>query len=107
MSMYTDFVANDTAAKASVYMMDRSVDSLTDIADYGIGDYSTVYSNDFGDTSSYPIPFCNPAGTLDATWGDDCTLTDATICTADFGSASDWVTPSELYQLEIDIPTSL
>jgi hypothetical protein len=104
MNFYTDFVGNDTAAKASVYMMQRDKNSLDDISDYGMD----AIGNDFGgDTSAYVNPFCNPANTLDALWGNTCSDFDATVSAADYSASTNWVTPYDFYQLAITIPISL
>jgi len=106
-NFYTDFVGNNTAAKASVYMMDRSISSLDNIATYGMDSFSTNYGAGFGDTTAYANPFCNPAGTLDALWDDDCTALDATVGAANFSDASNWILPSDYYLETITIPDSL
>lgn len=105
-SFYTDFVGNDTATKASVYLMPRTLDTLDGIADYGMDNMDENFGASF-DSSEYANPFCNEAGTLIATWDDDCSAVDATIGSAEFGSASDWVIPSEFYLDEITLPESL
>lgn len=107
MNFYTDFVGNDAAAKASVYMMSRTQDSLDDIASFGMDNLSENFPSVSDDTSAYINPFCNPANTIDALWDDDCSSLDTTVGAADFGSASDWVVPSEFYQQEINLPESL
>lgn len=104
MNFYTDFVGNDTAAKASVYMMQRDKNSLDDIADYGMDAIGESFG---GDTSAYANPFCNPAGTLDALWGNNCSGLDTTISAADYSASTNWVTPYDFYQLEVTLPSSL
>lgn len=94
MNFYTDFVANDTAARASVYMLSRSATDLSDIEDFGMD-------------GSYLNPFCNPATTLAAVWDDDCSSLDATLSATAYGSADDWIVPSEFYQMAITLPTDL
>lgn len=107
MNMFTDFVANAAAAKANVYMMDRSVDSIANIESFELSDYDDNYDDSFGDTSLFPNSFCNPASTLDAVWGDDCTDEDATVAGAEFGSSDDWVTPEVFAVQSVTLPTSL
>lgn len=106
MNIYTDFVANNLAAKASVYMLSRTVDDLSNIDDYSMDQFAENYSST-DDTDDYTNPFCNPAGTLDALWGDDCTTTDTDVAAMSYSSSSNWVTPYDFYQLEIDLPDSL
>ncbi|OGQ49823.1 MAG: hypothetical protein A3I09_01605 [Deltaproteobacteria bacterium RIFCSPLOWO2_02_FULL_47_10] len=104
MNFYTDFVGNDAAAKASVYMMQRNKNSLDDIANYGMDAIGDGFG---GNTSAYVNPFCNPAGTLDALWGNNCSAINATVSAADYSASSNWVTPYDFYQLAITIPSSL
>ena len=104
MDFYTDFVGNDAAAKASVYMMQRNKNSLDDIANYGMDAIGDGFG---GNTSAYVNPFCNPAGTLDALWGNNCSAINATVSAADYSASSNWVTPYDFYQLAITIPSSL
>lgn len=107
MTFYTDFVGNDTAAKANVYSMPRSKTDLSDIADWGMNNFESNFGDGFGDTSAYINSFCNPAGTLTALWNNDCSTYDAALGAASYGSADDWVTPNALYQLAVDVPDSL
>ena len=106
MNFYTDFIANDTAARASVYMMSRTKDDLSDIEDFGMDQLGDNFSIP-DDTTPYVNPFCNPATTLDALWGDDCSSLDTALAAADYGPATDWILPSEFYLLDVTIPSSL
>lgn len=106
MNFYTDFVGDDTAAKAKVYMMQRNKSSLDDIASYGMDSIGSNFGGGSG-VSAYANPFCNPAGTLDALWINDCTSRDAAVGAAAFGASTDWITPYNFYQLSITIPSSL
>lgn len=108
MNIYTDFVASETAAKASVYMMSRAKDDLADIADFGMDQFPINFSGGGDDnTSDYKNPFCNPASTLDALWDNDCASIDTNVSSADYGPASDWIVPSEFYRETVTLPTSL
>ena len=105
-NFYTDFVANDTAARASVYLMPRTKSDLSDIEDFGMDGFAINFSNNES-TSAYANPFCNPASTLDAVWSDDCTTTDSTVGSASYGAASDWILPSEFFLETVTLPSSL
>lgn len=107
MSFYTDFVASDIAAKASVYMLSRSKTSLSDIENFGMDQFSINFSGQDDDTSAYSNPFCNPASTLDALWNNDCSSIDSSVSSASYGPASDWIVPNTFYQETIELPSSL
>ncbi len=106
-NFYTDFVANEVAARASVYMMSRSKSDLSDIANFGMDNFSINFSSTPGNTSTYQNPFCNPATTLDALWNNDCASLDAAVAAQSYGSATDWILPSEFYLRTITLPSSL
>lgn len=106
MNFYTDFVGNDTAARASVYMLSRSKSDLSDIEDFSMARFAENFGS-LDDTTAYSNPFCNPAETLEAVWDDDCSSLDATLSATAYGSADDWIVPSEFYQTTITLPTSL
>lgn len=107
MNFYTDFVASDTAAKASVYLLSRTQSDLSDIEDFGMDQFPLNFSGQQDETSAYQNPFCNPASTLDAVWDDDCSSIDSSVGSADFGPATDWIAPSEFYQETITLPSTL
>ena len=122
MNLYTDFIANDTAAKVKVYMMKRTVSDLSSIDDYAMNNMCNFYDVAFGqsspancsslfalagiDLTAFPNPFCT-TGPDDATWGSDCTGTDTDIADAAFSSASDWTVPSVFYTDVISLRSSL
>ncbi len=106
MNMYTDFVGNNIASKASVYMMSRTKSDLSDIANFGMDSLSTNFGISFN-TSAYGNPFCNSTSDLIALWGDDCSSLDATVSSASYGSSSDWIAPNMFYQQIITLPTAL
>jgi hypothetical protein len=119
MNFYTDFVADDTAAKANVYMMPRDKNSLTDIVNWGMDSFCTKFlsgvldcanwynSQNGANVLEYKNPFCNPENTKVAVWNDSCGTYSSAVSTADLGAASDWVTPYDFYQLSASVPSSL
>ncbi|MEK6706709.1 MAG: hypothetical protein AABZ06_13070 [Bdellovibrionota bacterium] len=111
MNFYTDFVGDNTAAKASVYMIQRDKTSLSDISTYGMSNLCTNYSiNNCGmgaSLTAYLNPFCNPAATDVAAWNSSCSGTSTAVSNADFGSASDWIVPYDFYQITITLPDSI
>ncbi|MBI2083482.1 MAG: hypothetical protein HYT76_07920 [Deltaproteobacteria bacterium] len=105
-NFYTDFVANDVAAKASVYLLPRTKSDLSDIEDFGMDRFPINFSTK-DKTSNYKNSFCNPTSTLDAVWDNDCSSLDAAVGSADYGPATDWIVPSEFYLETTTLPESL
>ncbi|MFH1017718.1 MAG: hypothetical protein V1798_05975 [Pseudomonadota bacterium] len=111
MVIYTDFVGDATAAKVSVFAMRPSITDLSsiDMNDYALNDLSANYPEVIqgADLSAYENPFCNPSSTDIAVWNDNCSGTSSAVSEASFGSATDWLDPSEFAALTLAIPTSL
>ncbi len=123
MNFYTDFVADSAAAKANVYMMKRTVTSVDSITNYGFnalctnGTIPTLICNSnnvFGVSGKlsdgivvYVNPFCNPDTTDIAEWSNTCSSYSQTVSDAEFGSSSDWIIPSGLFNLSVVVPESL
>ena len=119
MNFFTDFVGNDTAAKASVYMMQSDDDLGADYVNIGNFDMSDLCTSCPGlgiyggqDCSGwfdgYPNPFCNESSNIEALWGNTCSSLTAAVSEADYSQTSDWsYTPTEFKNLEITIPSSL
>ncbi|MBF0316037.1 MAG: hypothetical protein HQK52_21635 [Oligoflexia bacterium] len=122
--IYSDFVANNSAAKANVYMLARDVSTIssTYIINKWCDNYAaTLYggntssctglfsNNGTGSASDYVSPFCmDPnSGSPVATWNSTCSSLSSTISAADFGASSDWIAPSSIYSVDITIPSSL
>ncbi|MBF0363006.1 MAG: hypothetical protein HQK49_18445 [Oligoflexia bacterium] len=124
--IYTDFVANNTAAKANVYMLARNETTIS--SNYIINKWcdnyaSTLYggntvnctnlfknsSTGAGTSTDYVSPFCmNPvSGVPVASWNNNCSSLDTTISGTEFGANSDWIAPADIYSLDITIPASL
>lgn len=95
--LYTDFVADDSAGKASVFILPRTISDVNLITDYGINVMNGSLTN----------PFCNPTQTMAAVWDNACSDYSATVSTTDFGPATEWTTPSDLYQVDVALPDSL
>ncbi len=121
-SMYTDFVANDTAGKVKVYMMKRTVTDVSTIENYPMSGMCDVFYENFGfssgsncssslssygfDMSQYPNPFCT-TGPDQATWDSDCTGVDSTIQATSFSASSEWTAPATHYVETITLRSSL
>ncbi len=111
MNFYTNFVGNDTAAKAGVFLIQRNVTSLASIDTYAMSricdNYMTCNAGTAATVAAFTNPFCNPQATNTATWGDDCTSTAAAVGAADYGLASDWIVPSVFATTTVTIPDSI
>ncbi len=124
--MYTDFVGNSTATKSALYMMRRNETSTAQINEYGIDGLCTKYpdlcqslglqlgyaanvagtevANYLGQFSN---PFCVQHGSSDVIWNSDCSSSSAEVGSASFRANSDWITPSDFYQMSVELPDSL
>ena len=118
MNLYTDFVGDHAAAKANIYFMRRDKEAPDDISEYGLDALCVNYPQILGGTacsgpggqafpSLYPNPFCNPAATDIARWGDSCQAISARVADGAFGPAADWILPSDFYRQAITLPGSL
>ncbi len=122
MNLYTDFVANNTAAKVKVHMMKRTVSDVSNLDPYAMNNMCNSYFGEVGaadaaacvtaflgegwDLTSYPNPFCT-TGPNDVDWGTNCVGTADNIAIHEYGSADDWMPPSTFYQYNITFRSSL
>ncbi|MGK5084691.1 hypothetical protein WDW37_15460 [Bdellovibrionota bacterium FG-1] len=112
MALYTDFVGDQTAAKANIYMMKRTISSVaayTPLKDfcttYGIAGCATWFTS-----ANFSNSFCNLGTTVIATWNDSCASQSPAVAAASFGPASDWVVPADFSNTSITaitLPTTL
>ena len=110
MNVYTDFIGDETATKASVYMLNHTVSSLESITTFQIGKFcvnypsicgtSTDYTTD--SSSSITLPFCVSQTGKEPVWGNSCPDS-SNIVNANYSAASQWVIPSTFYLK--DLPT--
>jgi len=116
MAMYTEYVANDIAAKAKVYMMKKDVSTKAGVASYPLNSFCSTYGISSQCTaagivlSTYANPFCNNGTTDTATWNSDCATLSTELGAAEFTSENDWITPSDFSDAtitKITLPTSL
>ncbi len=120
--IYTDFVADHVAAKAALYLMKRSETSTASIQNYGFNEMCTNYPDLCGrlatSISSTPSavatylnsiqnPYCLKAGAPTVAWNSDCSSSSQAVSGHAFTPASGWMTPSDFYQMQIVIPSSL
>jgi hypothetical protein len=128
---YTDFVANDAAAKVNGYVMKRDVSNFVSEASnttYALSNLCHWYASNFGISESvcdatakktvggvqqdvhystdYTNSYCiDSTGTT--TWGNNCSSTDVTVSTAAFGTPNNWIEPALFYTTHIVLPSSL
>lgn len=97
MNLYTDFVGNQTAAKAKVYMMRRSVSNFNNDETYALSNFLNTYNTGWSiNLSAYSNPFCT-TGPTNITWNNECSGTSSDVASASFGLVSDWVQPNVFY----------
>ncbi len=110
-SIFTDFVADDAAAKASVYIMPRTVIDMSTISNYALNklvtNFPAVFGGQSADLSAFPNPFCNPTSTMAATWNSTCVGSSSPVADADFDPSVNWLTPVQFAALAVTMPTTL
>lgn len=123
LALYTDFVAHNTAAKAKVYMMKRTVSDMSSMDPYDMNNLCDTYYDNFGQANAanceaafliwaglnmddYPNPFCT-TGPDHADWGSNCLGTAANVAVTAYGSSSDWTLPSAFYSEVISLRSTL
>ena len=121
-AFYTDFVANDFAAKESLFIMMPGETDLTHmttsfdfpnlLTTYTLGAYPDLYALFSPGAASFPgykNPFCNPASSVLLTWDNTCAaVTGASgVSASDFTSASDWIAPATFKVKTVTLPSSL
>ncbi len=108
MNIFTEFVGDNTAAKANVYFMTREVIDFAENNDndaaYGLAALCQTFG---GCAPEVTNPFCNLSTDLTALWNDDCSAVSTNVGAADFGPFSDWSPPAQFYQDEVTLPSSL
>lgn len=116
MGFYTDFVADDDLATASIYFIPYTATSLAAIEDYAVSKVCDNWSGlcnggyGFGDpnpVSSYGNAFCIDRAADDTTWNTTCDSSVTAIATPTYSSASLWKLPTELESPGLEIPESL
>lgn len=115
--IYTEFIADNDAAKANVYMMPETATSI-DEENSGLDSLCTQYPTIFGlncqnlasflqiDLSQYQNSFCNPASTDAAEWNNDCSAYSDFIAGAEFPTSS-WIAPNQIPNLHVTLPETI
>ncbi len=115
--IYTEFIADNDAAKANVFMMPETATSV-DEDNYGLDRLCDQYPTIFGlnctnlttflqiDLSQFQNSFCNPTSTDVAEWNSDCSDYSEVIGSADF-PALDWIPPNQIPSLTVTLPQTI
>lgn len=108
MCIYTDYVADDVAGKANVFVMHPTVADVNEITDasYGISTLCTT-SPSVCNSQSLKNPFCNPTQTMIGLWDNTCTDNSSAVSESAFGAATEWTTPRVLSEFGISLPDGL
>lgn len=124
--IYTDFVANRRAAKAAMYFMRRNETDTQNISEFGLNGFCGHYADlcqSLGVALGLPVdtagqqvathlsqfgnPYCAQRGSRDITWNDDCSAVSNEVSAAPLQDGSDWMAPSEFYQMSVPIPETV
>ena len=115
LTMYTDFVGNNDATKAGLYLIPATESSLAtpDIENYALTEACTNFTSlnvgpfcaDLA-SANWGNFWCTTAPTAEPTWNNACTAY-PTVSAASFSAASEWVEPATLKAYSITFPTSL
>lgn len=109
-NIYSDFVADETAARMAVYALKRTR-GANEISSHPLSQICTEFSPLCGGgstlgsetPSNYPNPVCIPASTGAGSWNNDCGGVSTTIQSASFGPSTDWLAPSSFHGLTISV----
>lgn len=122
LTVYTEFAANRQVAKAGMFLMKRTKNDVSDIANFGINNYCDNYADlcqkladEIGSTpalvdaylNGLQNPYCMQRGSRDVTFNSDCSSHSEDIGSASFLPNSNWITPFDFYQMTIDLPNQL
>lgn len=110
MMFNTDFVANNTAAKANVYTTERNLATTAEISVHPLSkmcsDYLVAGAGQ-ADTTAYANPFCNPDATDVAVWNDSCASQSSTVANTAFPGVAVFTTPSAFHTQAVTLPSAL
>jgi hypothetical protein len=113
MSIYTDFVADDSYASASLYMMPWDVATVEALVASPVRAFCTTFSGKCSDgvafgssISSLGSIFCISRASGAASWTGPCTSSSsADVASGSFGDASDWIVPDVLRGIDPELPS--
>ncbi len=115
-TLYTDFVGNDTSTKAALYLIPATENTagLPGIAGFDLPDFCTNFATSCDGPgeptalmlAAYPNNWCTTGAGTSPTWGNNCN-TNAPVNAAAFSSAALWTTPSQLKARTVTVPPTL
>jgi len=119
-TMFTDFIGNDTSTKAALYLIPATVSDLSGslpastIGSYDLMDFCANFSSSCGGSgqpttgflAAYPNNWCTTGPGAAPNWGNNCT-DNAPVAAAAFGASADWIVPSVLKTKSVTLPTNL
>lgn len=116
-TMFTDFVGNDTSTKAALYLLPVSVNDIeaSGPSNFDIPDFCTNFASSCGGLgepangaalAGYPNNWCTTGAGTTPTWGDNCTSNTA-VSGASYSAASEWTDPAALKIKVVTLPGSL
>lgn len=120
--IYTDLVADSTAAKAALYLLRRNEQSVAQLQNYGINSYCQNYpdlcqslataigqsaSNVSTHFTGLKNNYCVHRGNSQVFWNNDCNNVSATIASTPLSQNSQFLSPFDFYRLNVVIPNSL
>lgn len=120
--IYTNLVADRTAAKAAMYLMRRNEQSVAQLQNFGINSYCQNYpdlcqslaSATGQSTSAVTMflgalqnPYCVHRGNAQVFWNSDCSNVSAAVAQEALLPNMSFLSPYEFYRLNIAIPNQL
>jgi hypothetical protein len=120
--IYTDFVADRSAAKAAMYMMKRTETSTALIENFGLNGFCTQYADlcaslasAIGSTpsavathlSTLENPYCMQRGSPAVLFNNTCEAISENVSGAAFLANDGWLAPSDFHALTVSIPEQL
>lgn len=120
--IYTDMVADSTAAKAGIYMMKRNEQSTAQLQNFGINSYCQNYpdlcqglaneinqpvSSVAAHLSALQNPYCVQRGTSQVFWNNNCSTVSPAVASESLSGGSAFLSPYDFYRLQITIPSQL
>lgn len=120
--IYTNLVADRTAAKAAMYLLRRNEQSVANLQNFGINNYcqnypdlcqslATASGQSTAAVATYlgalQNPYCVHRGNAQVFFNSDCSNVSAAVAQAPLLANTTFLSPYEFYRLNISIPNQL
>lgn len=120
--IYTDFVSDRNAAKASLYVLKRTETSTAHIDNFGLNNFCENYpdlcqslATSIGATTAttdaylnqLTNSYCVQRGSPVVTWNSSCQNLSGAVASEPFLTNSNWLSPYNFYKLDVKIPDHL